>query len=278
MIKLNDVELRFDRYPNGETMVNGEQIYETIKKGINKVVFKYEYDDDLVKLLFVKNFLDEYGQLASLVIYYMPYSRMDRVENKSVFTLKYVCNFINSLGFTAIDVIEPHSDVTPALLNRCTSLYPTINLLKKVMLEVKFDENKDFIFLPDAGAAKRYGKEVGWHQLVGYKKRDFATGEITQLEVMGEVQEKGFKAIIIDDLCSYGGTFIRSAKRLKELGASEVYLLVAHCEESIFKGDIFNSGLIAKIFTTNSIIGNSSVNECYKEKIKIYDVEASVYN
>jgi len=278
MIKLNDVELEFETYPNGETRVNGKQIYNNIKQGINKIAFKYENDDDLIKLLFVKSYLDEYKQLTSLLIYYMPYSRLDRTENRSVFTLKYVCNLINSLEFSGVDVVEPHSDVTPALLDRCTSFYPTINLLGQVMVEIDFDANKDFIFFPDAGASKRYSKELDLHQLVGYKKRDFDTGEITQLEVMGDIREKGFKAIIIDDLCSYGGTFIRSAKKLKGLGASEIYLLVAHCEESIFKGDLFNSGLIAKVFTTNSIIRNSSVSEYYREKIKIYDIEESIYN
>jgi ribose-phosphate pyrophosphokinase len=273
MIRLNDEVLRFERYPNGETRVDGRQIQGCIRDGINKISFKYENDDDLIKLLFVKNCLDEYNLLTSLLIYYMPYSRMDRIENKSVFTLKYICKLINSLNFLSVTVIEPHSDVTPALLDRCTAFYPTIKLLEKVRLEVNFDKNKDLIFFPDTGAAKRYSKEVDCHYLTGYKKRDFNTGEITQLEVMGDIQEKSFKVIIVDDLCSYGGTFVRSARELKKLGAQDIYLLVAHCEESIFQGDIFSSGLITKVFTTNSIIGNSSVYEYVREKIKIYDVK-----
>jgi ribose-phosphate pyrophosphokinase len=276
MIKLNNVQLQFKTFPNGETLVDGKQIYNSITEGINKVTLKYENDDDLIKLLFVKSYLNEYKQLASLVIYYMPYSRMDRVENRSVFTLKYICNLINSLDFFSVFVIEPHSDITIALLDRCSVFYPTIDLLGKVMIEVKFDTSKDFIFFPDAGASKRYSKEVGWRHLVGYKKRDFDTGEIIQLEVMGDIKERNFQVIIVDDLCSYGGTFVRSAKKLKELGASDIYLLVAHCEESIFKGDLFNSGLITKVFTTNSIISDSSVGKSDGEKIKIYDLEEIV--
>lgn len=273
MIKLNNIELNFETYPNGETRVDGRQIRDNMEKDGNTIFLKYEKDEDLIKLLFVKSYLDEYRVLTSLVIYYMPYSRMDRVENRSVFTLKYICNLVNYLDFFSVVVIEPHSDVTPALLDRCKVYYPVIDLLEKVMIEVNFNAGKDFIFFPDAGASKRYSKEIGWRQLVGYKKRDFDTGEITHLEVMGDIQERDFKVIIVDDLCSYGGTFIRSARKLKELGASDIYLLVTHCEESIFKGDLFNSGLIKKVFATNSMIGNSSVGDCYIEKIKIYEME-----
>lgn len=278
MIKLNGVEITFEKYPNEEMRVDGKQIYESIINGINKISFKYENDSDLIKLIFVKNCLEEYRQSASLLIYYMPYSRMDRIENKSVFTLKYVCKLINSLNFFSITVVEPHSDVTPALLDICTTFYPTLCLLEEVITDINFNNNKDYIFFPDAGAAKRYSKQAGGRQLIGYKNRDFDTGEINQLEIMGNIQGKSFKVIIVDDLCSYGGTFLRSAKKLKELGAEEIYLLVAHCEVSIFKGELFNSGLITKVFTTNSIIDNFTVGEQYRDKIKIYDVEEIIIN
>lgn len=282
MIKLNDVELNFERYPNGELRVDGEQIH-SLKKDLNKIAFKYETDDDLLKLLFVKSCLDEDRLSTSLLIYYMPYSRMDRVENRSVFTLKYICKMINSMNFSSVVVIEPHSDVTPALLDRCVTLYPTVGLLGQVMGEVGFDEYRDYLFFPDTGAAKRYGKDISYNQLVGYKKRDFATGRITQLDVLGEIKGAGFKAIIMDDLCSFGGTFIRSAERLKALGAAEVYLLVAHCESSIFKGEIFKNDLITRVYTTNSIIPSSSADfdgmgiDC-RGRLIIFDLEKICFN
>jgi len=282
MIKLNNVELNFERYPNGELRVDGEQIH-SLKKDLNQIAFKYESDDDLLKLLFVKSCLDEDRLSTSLLIYYMPYSRMDRVESGSVFTLKYICKMINTMNFSSVVVIEPHSDVTPALLDRCVTLFPTIGLLGQVMDEIGFDKKMDYLFFPDTGAAKRYGKDMSYNQLVGYKIRDFATGEITRLDVLGDIKGKGFKVIIMDDLCSFGGTFIRSAEKLKSLGASEVYLLVAHCESSIFKGEIFKNDLITRVYTTNSIISSSSVDiegmgiDC-RERLKIFDIEEICFN
>ena len=51
----------------------------------------------------------------------------------------------------------------------------------------------------------------------GDKKRDWATGKILGLDVTG-YPPKGGKVLMIDDICSYGGTMFYSAKKLKELG------------------------------------------------------------
>lgn len=237
MIYLNGEELLFGTFPNGETNVNGEQIHRLMEasKGA-EVIFKFENDGDLIRLLFLKDCLDEQRKKANLLIAYMPYSRMDRKEGTSVFTLKSVTKFINNMNFELVTVIEPHSDVTPALLDRCNVKFPTMAVMNKVIQMIGFDQAKDCLFFPDAGAAKRYGKfeEVkGFKQLVGHKQRDFATGKLGNLQVMGTPDQPGFKAVIIDDLSSYGGTFRSSAEELRKLGASEVYLIVTHAENAI---------------------------------------------
>jgi ribose-phosphate pyrophosphokinase len=260
MIALNGVPLAFKTFPNGETLVDGGAIKQQAEAS-NRLDFKYENDGDLIKLMFVKKHLDELGLKASLLVRYMPYSRMDRVEGDSVFTLKHTSTFLNGLGFEEITIVEPHSDVTPALMDRCRTEYPTIGLLEKVIKETGFERERDFLFFPDAGAQKRYSKVKGYKQLVGFKSRDFATGEIRSLELVGTVDAQGFKAIIIDDLCSYGGTFLRSAERLREAGAKEVYLLVGHCENAIFQGEMLGSGLVDKVFTTDTILDAAQATE-----------------
>ncbi|MFC4778178.1 ribose-phosphate pyrophosphokinase [Paenibacillus sp. GCM10023252] len=266
MIRLNGTELAFNVFPNGETLVNGEQIRQLLQEH-NELHFKYESDSDLIKLMLVKSYLDDQLATASLIIYYMPYSRMDRVEGTSVFTLKYVANFINSLQFNKVTIIEPHSDVTLALVNRSEARYPSIELLNEVIRETGFNPEEDYLFFPDAGAQKRYSKVSGYQHLVGFKVRDFQTGRIASLDVVGSVARQGFKVIIVDDLCSYGGTFMLSAERLKELGAAEIYLLVGHCEESIYEGKILTSELINRVFTTNSILG-----EAAHKRIHLFDL------
>ena len=261
MIKVNGELLEFQTFPNGETRVDGEAILKAATEPSNIVMLKYESDGDLIKLMFVKRFMDDRRLHSSLLISYMPYSRMDRVEGASVFTLKYAANFINSLGFEEVTVIEPHSDVTMALIDRSRAEYPSVELLEQVIRETGFDPKEDFLFFPDAGAQKRYAKVKGFKQLVGFKVRDFQTGQIQKLDVVGDAGKPGFKAIIVDDLCSYGGTFLLSAERLKELGASEVFLLVGHCEKSIFQGKVPDSDLLDRVFTTDTMLDESPINK-----------------
>jgi ribose-phosphate pyrophosphokinase len=272
MIQVNGTELKLGTFPNGETLVDGDELLKVMKQE-NVIIWKYENDGDLIKLMFVKQYIEQHQATAALIIAYMPYSRMDRIEGTSAFTLKYTANFINSLQFSKVTVIEPHSDVTLALLDRSEALYPTIRLIDQVAEAAGLNWNHDVLFFPDAGAQKRYSKLKGdYKQLVGFKQRDFATGRIQSLELVGQVPTTPFKALIVDDLCSYGGTFLLSAEKLKQAGASHVYLLVAHCEKSIYKGKLLDSGLVDRVFTTDTML-----DEAGHDNIHIFELGGFIH-
>jgi ribose-phosphate pyrophosphokinase len=279
MILLNGKEVEFKTFPNGETLFKKDGL--TIEV-VNTVSFKYTNDSDLIKLMFLKNYLDLQGTVNGLTMYYMPYSRMDRSEEGSPFTLKYVADFINSLKFNHIDVIEPHSDVACAVLNNATANYINFKLLPMVMSEIGYHPVYDYIVFPDAGASKRYSKIVAPNQLVGHKKRSFEEGNIESLELIGNIDTTyGKKAIIVDDLSSYGTTFVRASEKLKEAGIEQVYLLVAHAEDSILKPHPVTGvkllDHVDKVFTTNSILSgdwsDGWYNAKFKDKVKVYNIE-----
>ena len=101
---------------------------------------------------------------------------------------------------------------------------------------------------------KRYSGLVNEPYAFGIKKRNWETGTIEGLDVAGAVDLiKGKDILIVDDICSRGGTFLHSAKKLKELGANDIYLYVSHCENTILEGDLLNGDLIKKVYTTDSI-------------------------
>lgn len=257
MIIVDCKKVNITKFPNNEVLIKGDQFWK--KSGQTSYIrFKFENNEDLINLMFIKKHLDEMGVKSILTILYMPYSRMDRTEGQTVFTLKYICKFINDLNFDKVEVHEPHSDVTLALLDRATAVNMTQILTTEAIRMLDFnEENDDYLFYPDSGAEKRYGKQIKWDKiLTGSKERDFKTGWIKKLDVVGEVPKNPFRAIIVDDLCSKGGTFMMSAKKLRDLGATEVYLVVTHCENSIYDGDILKTDLIDKVFTTTSILDN----------------------
>ena len=268
MIKINGEKIEVVKFPNGESLIKDENMLKNLKQLNDAVemVVKFESDEDLLHMMFIKKHIDEMNLETILIIPYLPYSRMDRTEGKTVFTLKYICSLINSLNFKKVIVCEPHSDVSIALLDRCEIANLTLELLETVSKKLNFS-SEDYVFFPDQGAEKRYSKYVkGFKLLTGIKERDFATGWIKKLDVVGEKPNKDFRVVILDDLCSRGGTFIMSAKKLKELGAKEIYLVVTHCEDTIFDGDILKTDLIDKVYTTNSILNNKH------EKIDIEEI------
>lgn len=65
------------------------------------------------------------------------------------------------------------------------------------------------------------------------------------------VKDKG--VLIVDDICSRGGTFYHAANALKEAGAKNIYLYVTHAEHTMVEGDMYNQDIVKKIFTTDSI-------------------------
>lgn len=280
MIYFENTPINFETFPNGEIRIANPEV---MFAGHHSITLKYESDADLIKLMFAKRYLDSLNNIngtgvsktTTLRIAYMPYSRQDRVQNGSAFTLKYVCDFINLLGFNKVFVLEPHSDVTCALLERAEAVELTAFVATGAMDQLGFDPEKDGLFFPDAGAQKRYaGKFTVKNQLVGFKQRDFSTGKIGSLEILGSAVPE--RVLIVDDLSSYGGTFLMSAEALAARGAKEIYLAVAHCENSVYEGKMIKSDLISGIYTTNTILSDDQFskakNALHGDKIHIYDV------
>lgn len=186
---------------------------------------------------------------------YIPNARQDRVKKSDdVFTLKYFVDAINAMGFDKVIVFDPHSSVSEALFNNLVVISPEKSI-RKTIAAIETETNAPLnLFFPDEGSMKRYGTMLQKPSTFGIKQRDWITGTIQGLTISGDMSLiEGQNILIVDDICSRGGTFYHSAKALKEAGANKIYLYVSHCEQTIFQGAVFSSGLIEKVYTTNSI-------------------------
>lgn len=269
MIKVNGFVLPVKEYPNGESRLECNSINDILKKeNVINISLRYESDKDLMHLWFLKRHIEdtaEWGTDVNLIICYMPYSRMDRVENSGfAFTLKYIVEFINGLGFNNIYIWEPHSDVTKQLFDyeETMAIVKMIDITQ-IIFNKAIDDKKlecDIVCFPDKGAQKRYASMFpGYKHCYFDKKRDFNTGKITEMTYHGEENLNGAKVCIVDDLCSRGGTFVWAAEELRKHGASEVNLVVTHAENTIYDGNVFK-GTINKVICTDSILTKIPVN------------------
>lgn len=266
MIKLDNIEIKQGHFPDGTLLVKYEQ---GCFPNENVIEWKYENDGELFTLICLTKHIREHKPNAriDLIMPYIPNARQDRVKSdEDVFTLKYFCEVINSLNFDQVLVTDAHSNVSLALLDRVVSV-PIDFKIHKLLTKVVYAETGDVMheareecyknlitFYPDEGAMKRYSSKFDFPYAFGIKDRDWKTGEIKGLKLANEEIIKGKTVLIIDDICSKGGTFYHSAKALKEAGAANIYLYVTHCENTIHEGELLNSDLIKHIYTTDSIL------------------------
>ncbi len=199
---------------------------------------------DSIKRRWVVN---NYTYKLHLLIPYFPYARQDRVCNSGEsLSVKAFADLVNSLEAESVTIFDPHSDVTPALINN-VHVYEQHEMLSG--LTGKFS---DFtVIAPDAGAAKKaYKLAQKWDRPLVFasKNRSVLTGDILSTTIMGDVE--GQNCLIVDDICDGGATFTSLAEVLLARGAAEVQLFVTH---GIFsQGFAPFKGKIKKIWWTNS--------------------------
>jgi len=251
-------------FPVGEMQVTVKQS-DTVLVNIN---FLFEKNADIIELLLYCDAVKRDGhRLGRLFMPYVPFSRQDRCNNPGeAFSLKVFCDLINGLGFQTVLIQDPHSDVTPALLNHCvvSTQWEMLAPLIRQFVKTPF-----YLVAPNAGALKKTHKlaqEIAAYRgtpgLLGViessKLRNTQTGEITGTVVhasglIGTVtqgdQDIPITYVMADDICDGGRTFIELAKELRLMGAEQVHLYVTHGHFT--KGKQVFDGIINEVHAIN---------------------------
>ena len=210
---------------------------------------------DLFTLSLATDVLRQHGYSeVNLDIRYLMGARMDRsIDSLQPDTLRVVARQINAMGFNQVRILDVHSEVAARLIRNSSNVLPL-----KIVQQVVTTLGGVVVVIPDKGAITRVDSLVGgWMpRIYGSKERDPQTGAITnfKVDVPHPFNEyTGFSALIIDDICDGGGTFVGLAKELRKAGATKVSLFVTH--------GIFSKGLplegIDRVFTTDSFIDKS---------------------
>ncbi|PMS17400.1 phosphoribosylpyrophosphate synthetase [Trinickia dabaoshanensis] len=246
------VEMKVLKFPGGE-------LHVTVETGIAadavEVTAHVPHADAAMTLLMATDALRRAypGAPIDLHLPYVPYARQDRVANPGEsLSAKVFCDLINAQQYRRVVIQDPHSDVTPALLERVVIDDP-IPALRRTLERIG---TPVALVAPDAGARKRVLKLAGQLELpvvFADKVRDTRTGAITGTEIQGELPDCAL--LVVDDICDGGRTFteLAQAVRRKQSGAGmprPLYLYVTH--------GIFSKGLDAlldgytAVFTRNN--------------------------
>ena len=264
----SDIEFKKTQFPDGQQDIQITSIFKTTEDVQVRVRSHLNSFKDLELIVCSVKCLNNLG--IKDIVLYIPYLLGARSDRKfargGVNYLKDIISpILNSLNLTKIIVLDPHSDVSEAVLNNFEK-EPNFLVASWALDQILDVEGKDklddiFMIVPDAGALKKAYDLVGWiqktndigapHFLPCSKHRDIASGEILDTLIPKD-KFNGESCFIVDDICSKGGTFKSLAKKLKSLGAGNIYLIVTHYEGTADIKELSESG-IKQVFTTNSI-------------------------
>lgn len=235
--------LKVSNYPGGEPIVTDDCLFP------HRALFRPRTLESLMTGLFwVDAVVARGGAAPHLLLPYVPGGRQDRLNPSGdlLFTLRSVATEINARHFPSVTVLDPHSDVTPALIDRC-------KVIRACDVTAYSKGGYAAVVAPDGGAEKRalgVAQRLGVPLLHGWKTRDVTTGKLAGfgLETRGRPQGR---VLVVDDICDGGGTFLGLADELDRVGL-RADLSVTH--------GIFSAGTAAllqryeKIFTTDSVL------------------------
>lgn len=210
--------------------------------------------DFMSAMFWVDAIAERSGRIPPLVIPNLPGARQDRLNPKGdyLFTTKSIAKQINIRRFPRVVVLDPHSEVMPALIDRCEVHQSKYNV-DMAPPEVFVPSGRySGIIRPDAGAEKRanvWGERLRIPVISAGKKRDLVTGEITGFWV--DTLTPGHY-LVVDDLCDGGGTFVGLAEAVAETPGVTVSLFVTH---GLFtKGTKTLLELYKQVYSTDSTL------------------------
>jgi len=183
---------------------------------------------ELIQLLLIHNavrrlFLVKETEFV-LELGYIPYARQDRVcYPGEAFSAEVLASLLQTMYTDVLIVKDPHSNVILSLLQQKSVFTQVVDqsvCFDLTMIDAGVPPGTyDYVIAPDKGAAikaSKVAKNIGASLLQATKVRDTDTGKICGIEFeRDDIDLTNKKAIVVDDICDGGRTFIELAKTLE---------------------------------------------------------------
>ncbi|NJD98390.1 ribose-phosphate diphosphokinase [Thermococcus sp. LS1] len=216
-----DVEIK--KFPDGEKYVrvlgSGDEVL------VVQSTFKPQ-DENLIELLLIGDALRERGfeKLRALVPY-LAYSRQDRVTKEGEPVSVRAIMRALGLYYDELYVFDLHNPET-------LRFFPgkAVNLSPARAIAEYFGEKlgEGIVLAPDKGARERaraVAEKLGL-EYSHFEKRRISPTEVQMWPV--DIDVKGKNVLIVDDIISTGGTMVRAANLLREMGAEKIFVAATH--------------------------------------------------
>lgn len=248
-LRLKLGQIQRETFPDGEI---GIQIQENVR---GKDVFILQSlarrpNHNLMELLIMVDALKRASaRMVSVVLPYYAYARQDRKEKPRVpITAKLVANLLEKAGVTRVLTMDLHTEQIQGFFD-----IPVDHLYARPLFVRAFKTLglKELIVVsPDVGSnkmARRFAEDLNV-DLAIVDKRRLASSQVEVNAIIGDVEGKN--VILVDDICSTGGTLKSAALACRKAGAKRVFAAVTH---GLFLGDGLQGSGIETIYCTDTI-------------------------
>ena len=139
-----------------------------------------------------------------------------------------MANLIEAAGIDQVITVDLHQGQIQGFFNIPVTHLTGLYLLGDYFKQKDFDWSQTVVVSPDMGrakAAKKLSDYLGCEVAIAHKSRP----KHNQAEVMGIIGDiKGKTCIVNDDMIDTAGTLCGSVKKLKEMGAGDIYVCATH--------------------------------------------------
>ena len=199
------------------------------------------------------------------VIPYYGYSRQDRKDKGRVpITAKLVANLLETAGASRVVTLDLHAEQVQGFFD-----IPVDNLYARPVLAEgvqRLGAENPVVVTPDIGSiklARLLAKEIHAGFAIVDKRRMSAT-DVETNAVIGDVQ--GRDVILVDDICSTGGTLKNAALACKEAGARRIFAVVTH---PLLTKDPMREFGIEKLLVTDSVPLAEEIDRSHVEVLSV---------
>lgn len=247
-------KLTINHFADGETLVELDQTVRGKKVYLVQSTFK-PVNEKLMELLIAIDCVKR-SSAADIVcvIPYFGYARQDRkAKPRQPITARLVADLLSAAGANRIVTIDLHAAQIQGFFS-----FPVDDLTSTPMMGQYFLNKgldlKDFVVVsPDHGGTTRARNlaMILETPIAIVDKRRPRPNVCEATNVIGDVNGKN--CILVDDICDTGGSLCAAAALLKEKGAKDIYVTLAH---GVFSGDAIEkieNSFIKELVCTNSI-------------------------
>ncbi|MBR3167967.1 MAG: ribose-phosphate pyrophosphokinase [Erysipelotrichaceae bacterium] len=254
-LKIKPGKISVSHFADGEILVEPEESVRGKRVYLVQSSCKPTTEHLMEVLIAVDAFRRASAREITCIMPYFGYARQDRkARPRQPITSKLVADLISTAGADRVVMFDLHAAQIQGFFNCPTDNLTTIPMMGAYFRRHPRIKMKNTVVVsPDHGGttrARSLAEILGVPLAIVDKRRPQANVAIAN-DVIGDVVGKD--CIVVDDICDTGGSLVASCDILKEKGAKNIYVAIAHPVFSGNAAEKIQNSCIKEMVVSNTI-------------------------